>query len=75
MSNAWPHLIDATRIEYMAAKDRSGFLLTVHSQGNPSVRIRLPLSYGSELLTQIENMVRTAEKPFDPNQIRDPKAN
>ena len=61
MPDTWPLLIDATRIEYRVASDRSNYLLTVHSLGNPSVDIRLPIAAGADLLEQIQNMVATGD--------------
>jgi hypothetical protein len=71
----WPYLFDASRLEFRVAKHRSEFLLRVHSQGNPSIDIRFPLSYGPELLAQVQNMVATGQTDFDPNPRGDPKAN
>ena len=67
--------ITATRIEFRVSKDRSGFLLTVHSQSSPPVEILFPKWFGPELLEQVQNMVRLSEQPYDPNPSRDPKAN
>lgn len=75
MAGAWPLLIDATRMEFRVDKDRTHFLLRVHSQGNPSADIRFPLSYGPELVTQLANMLETAQQPYNPRPPGDPKAN
>ena len=74
-AQTWPLLIDATRLKFLVAKDRTNFLLTVESQDNPSVDIRFPLSYGPQLLAQLQNMLETAGQPYDPKPPRDPKAN
>lgn len=50
-------IIDATRIECRAARDRSHFLLTVHSRDNPSVDIRFPMDAAEMVLEQIQNMI------------------
>jgi hypothetical protein len=71
----WPLMIDASRMIFRVAKSRSDFLLTVQSQGNPSVDIRFPLSYGPELAKQLLNMLQTAGQPYNPKPPRDPKAN
>ena len=74
-SQTWPLLIDATRLKFRVAKDRTNFLLTVESQGNPSVDIRFPLSYGPQLVEQLQNIWRLLVQPYDPKPPRDPKAN
>lgn len=58
MSEAWPLLIDATRIEFRAAVDRSNFLLTVHSEGHPPIDIRLPVAFGPELLNELQMLIQ-----------------
>jgi hypothetical protein len=74
MAATFPLLIDASRIFCRVARDKSHFLLTVESQGNPSIDIRFPISAGQTLLTQIRNMVdsATTEPPRKPR--RDPSA-
>ena len=73
MSNTWPILIDATRIECRSALDRSHFLLTVHSHNNPSVDIRFPMDAAHIVLEQIQNMIAVGKtdplkpKPGDPS--------
>ena len=73
MSDVWPLIIEASRIECRAARDRSHFLLTVHSQNNPSVDIRFPMGTAQTVLDQIQNMVAVGKtdpqrsKPGDPS--------
>jgi hypothetical protein len=75
MADAWPLLIDATRMTFQVAKARTDFLLTIESQGHPSVGIRFPISFGYELAEQLLNMLENAEKAYDPSPKRDPSKN
>ncbi len=74
MSDAWPLIIDPTRMECRVARDKSHYLVTFHSAGHPSVDIRFPIDYGPTLLSQIENMVRTGEVAPNRKPRNDPKA-
>ena len=60
MDEAWPLVINATRMYFQAARDRSHFLLTVESRSNPSVDIRLPIEFASELESQLRNLLARA---------------
>ena len=74
MAGTFPLLIDAARIFCRIARDKSHFLLTVESQGNPSIDIRFPLSAGTILLTQIQNMIDSAATAPNRKPRRDPTA-
>ena len=74
MAGTFPLLIDASRIVCRVSRYRSHFLLTIHSQGNPSIDIRFPISSGEILLTQIQNMVDTAATAPDSKPRTDPSA-
>lgn len=75
MTDAWPTMFDATLLKFRVAKDRSHFFLEVQSQGHPSIGIRLPLSFGPELVEQLQGMMAIAGVPYDPNPRGNPKAN
>lgn len=67
-------IINATRIVCAAARDRSHFLLTVHSHNSPSIDIRFPLSFAPDLVEQLQNMIAVGRT--DPNRPKggDPSA-
>ena len=65
MDDTWPMLIKASGIECRIALDGSHFLLTVHSQGNPSVDIGFPAETLSAVLEQLQNMAAVAARPPD----------
>jgi hypothetical protein len=74
MAGTFPLLIDASKIVCRVARDRSNFLLTIHSRGNPSIDIRFPIGSGRILLAQIQNMVDTAATAPDRKPRTDPTA-
>jgi hypothetical protein len=67
-------IINATRIVCAAARDRSHFLLTVHSHNSPSLDIRFPMEAAETVLAQLQNMIAVGKTDPTKPKLGDPSA-
>jgi len=63
-----PMIVDAARVKFEAAKDRSNFLLTIDTTDNQSIEIRFPGWFAHELAEQTNNLAAR----FPKDQTRTP---